>query len=193
MAFEVTQSPKRCFVAVGGQSLTPTKRRRCAPALLRSTPLATLQAKETLSPFAVPKLTSDEIIARLTAETSPNLLHRRHHGLTSSTSSALSSQQFPPASPPALETDSAATTSTVIAEVLSPPLPHPHHRDVPLLTLKQVGLVCERMLRERDEQIRQEYDRALACRLSEQYEAFLMFNHDQLQRRSGEEAASYVS
>jgi len=69
----------------------------------------------------------------------------------------------------------------------------PSHRDVPVFTLKQVGLVCERMLREKEEQIREEYDRTLACRLSEQYDAFLKFNHDQLHRRMGEEAASYVS
>lgn len=69
----------------------------------------------------------------------------------------------------------------------------PSHRDVPVLTLKEVGLVCERMLREKEEQIREEYDRALACRLSEQYDAFLKFNQDQLHLRIGEEAASYVS
>jgi len=66
-------------------------------------------------------------------------------------------------------------------------------KDVPLFTIKQVGLVCERMMKEREEKLQEEYDQILTAKLSEQYEAFLKFNQDQLHRQFGESAASYVS
>lgn len=49
--------------------------------------------------------------------------------------------------------------------------------------LLQVGIICERMLHEREVQIREEYDRALNYKLSEQYEAFVKFTNDQLQKQ----------
>lgn len=47
----------------------------------------------------------------------------------------------------------------------------------------QVGLICERMLKERESQIREEYDRVLNAKLSEQYDAFVKFTYDQIQKR----------
>jgi hypothetical protein len=47
----------------------------------------------------------------------------------------------------------------------------------------QVGLICERMLKERESQIREEYDRVLNTKLSEQYDAFVKFTYDQIQKR----------
>ena len=47
----------------------------------------------------------------------------------------------------------------------------------------QVGLICERMLKERESQIREEYDRVLNTKLSEQYDAFVRFTYDQIQKR----------
>jgi hypothetical protein len=44
-------------------------------------------------------------------------------------------------------------------------------------------MICERMLKERETEIRAEYDRVLSLKLAEQYDAFVKFNHDQLQRR----------
>jgi len=43
-------------------------------------------------------------------------------------------------------------------------------------------MLCERIVKEKTEELRQEYDQVLASKLAEQYEAFLKFNHDQLQR-----------
>lgn len=48
-------------------------------------------------------------------------------------------------------------------------------------------------MRERDEEVKEHYDRVLNCKLAEQYEAFLKFNHDQLHRRFGNSEMSYVS
>jgi hypothetical protein len=39
------------------------------------------------------------------------------------------------------------------------------------------------MLKERESQIREEYDRVLNTKLSEQYDAFVKFTYDQIQKR----------
>ncbi|XP_073991209.1 akirin-2-like [Rhodnius prolixus] len=67
-------------------------------------------------------------------------------------------------------------------------------RDKPLFTFRQVGMICERMLNERETQLREEYDRILNMKLSEQYDAFVKFSNDQLHRRFELSAApSYLS
>ena len=42
----------------------------------------------------------------------------------------------------------------------------PSKRDTPLFTFKQVSLVCDRMIKEREQQIREQYDKVLSCKLS---------------------------
>ena len=42
----------------------------------------------------------------------------------------------------------------------------PTKKETPLFTFKQVSLVCERMLKEREDRIRQEYDKVLTCKLA---------------------------
>lgn len=43
-------------------------------------------------------------------------------------------------------------------------------------------MICERMLREKESEIRQEYDNVLSQKLAEQYDAFVKFTYDQIQR-----------
>jgi len=62
-----------------------------------------------------------------------------------------------------------------------------------LLTLKQVNMICARLLKEREEKIREEYDTILSNKLNEQYEGFVRFTQDQLTRRFSELQFSYVS
>ncbi|KAB5517037.1 hypothetical protein PHYPO_G00184870 [Pangasianodon hypophthalmus] len=69
----------------------------------------------------------------------------------------------------------------------------PTKREQPLFSLKQVGLICERLLKEREEKVREEYEETLTSKLAEQYDTFVKFTHDQLMRRFGEQPASYVS
>lgn len=52
-----------------------------------------------------------------------------------------------------------------------------------------MSLICERMLKERETEIREEYDRVLTLKLAEQYDAFVKFTHDQLQKRFEANAA----
>ncbi|CAH8872683.1 unnamed protein product [Trichobilharzia szidati] len=64
---------------------------------------------------------------------------------------------------------------------------------VPIFTLPQVTALCERLMKEREDELREEYDNILSCKLAEQYEAFLKFNHDQLCSRFQNSPMSYVS
>lgn len=44
-------------------------------------------------------------------------------------------------------------------------------------------MICERMLKEREEKLREQYDAVLNTKLAEQYDAFVKFTYDQIQRR----------
>lgn len=50
-------------------------------------------------------------------------------------------------------------------------------------------MICERMLKEREEKLREQYDSVLTNKLAEQYDAFVKFTYDQIQRRWQSEAA----
>lgn len=70
----------------------------------------------------------------------------------------------------------------------------PSRAEKPIFTFKQVGLICERMLRERESEIREEYDNVLTTKLAEQYDAFVKFTYDQIQKNySSQTAPSYLS
>uniref|UniRef100_A0A8D2ZIE0 Akirin-2 n=1 Tax=Scophthalmus maximus TaxID=52904 RepID=A0A8D2ZIE0_SCOMX len=66
----------------------------------------------------------------------------------------------------------------------------PTRKEQPLFSLRQVGMICERLLKEREDKIREEYNEILTTKLAEQYDAFVKFTHDQLMRRFGEQPAS---
>ncbi|XP_034419491.1 akirin-2-like [Cyclopterus lumpus] len=69
----------------------------------------------------------------------------------------------------------------------------PTRKEQPLFTLRQVGMICERLLKEKEEKVREEYEETMTSKLAEQYDTFVKFTHDQLMRRFGEQPASYVS
>lgn len=55
--------------------------------------------------------------------------------------------------------------------------------DQPILSLKQVAIICNRLLRKQENELKQEYDKILNQKLAEQYETFVNFTHEQIQRR----------
>lgn len=59
--------------------------------------------------------------------------------------------------------------------------------------MNQVNMICERMLKERELHLREQYDKILTQKLSEQYDAFVKFTHEQIQRRFENSQCSYVS
>ncbi|GAB0089850.1 akirin [Sergentomyia squamirostris] len=64
--------------------------------------------------------------------------------------------------------------------------------DKALFTFKQVQLICSRMLKEQEDKLREQYDLILTSKLAEQYDVFVKFTYDQIQRRY-ESAPSYLS
>ncbi|XP_068180659.1 akirin-1 [Antennarius striatus] len=71
--------------------------------------------------------------------------------------------------------------------------PGASRKDQPSFTLKQVSYLCERLLKDHEEKIREEYEQILNTKLAEQYESFVKFTQDQIMRRYGARPASYVS
>ncbi|XP_036438410.1 akirin-2 [Colossoma macropomum] len=158
------------------------KRRRCAPALSpASSPQKYLRMEP--SPFGeVSRLSTEQILFNIKQEYK-RMQKRRHLESFQPSDSCCPLDSQPSTS---LSTHAALTG-------LSAGSSSPSRREQPLFTLKQVGMICERLLKEREEKVREEYDEILTTKLAEQYDAFVKFTHDQLMRRFGEQPASYVS
>ena len=77
-------------------------------------------------------------------------------------------------------------SDTVVKPILS-------HNDTPLFTMNQVNAICERLIREREQLVREEYDKILQQKLNEQYDAFVKFTHEQIQRKFESSQCTYVS
>ncbi|ESO83440.1 hypothetical protein LOTGIDRAFT_222669 [Lottia gigantea] len=150
-------------------------------------PISTPPAKQTKSQFfdASPKLTSEQIASRISMEL--KRMHRRrqlHYQGQDNVENQNSPQPSTSEQPACIGFDSSLHSNQ---NFTSP------KKDIPLFTFRQVSMICDRMIKDREEQIQVQYDSILASKLAEQYEAFLRFNHDQLQKRFGDAPMSYVS
>ncbi|XP_039603940.1 akirin-2 [Polypterus senegalus] len=163
------------------------KRRRCTPMSTPSSSSASPQKYLRLepSPFGEvsSRFTTEQILYNIKQEY--KRMQKRRHLETSfqQSDSCCSAEAHPNASilgGPTLPGSSSGSLS-------------PAKKDQPLFTLRQVGMICERLLKEREDKIREEYEEILTTKLAEQYDAFVKFTHDQLMRRFGEQPASYVS
>ena len=65
-------------------------------------------------------------------------------------------------------------------------------RDQPLFTLRQVETICNRLIQENEEKLREEYGHTLSEKLNEQYDAFLKFTHDHIQKQFSDTTCSYI-
>ncbi|XP_012216183.1 akirin-2 [Linepithema humile] len=167
----------------------PNKRRRCipmscaSPGTSASSPRGCPLPQKT-SPFdeIACKLTPEKMAANIREEI--RRLHRRKQlHFHPQTSGGDSSDMEGPSSP----SSPSASSSTPFSHSSS-------GKEKPLFTFRQVGLICERMLKEQETQIREEYDQILHIKLSEQYDAFVKFTYDQIQKRFESAAApSYLS
>jgi len=150
------------------------------------TPPPTKLHQLTPSPFAEvsPKLSKEEIAAKIGSELK-RLQRRRQLFSPSSCGQSASQERLSPPPTQELSIDTYPCSSTGASS--------PKQKDVPLFTFRQVTMICERMCQEHEEKIRESYDKVLNDKLSEQYEAFLKFNHDQLRKKFGNAPMSYVS
>jgi len=161
------------------QSPRPAKRRRFAP--LGISPTIPPTRDGSLSPFAsgAARLTTEAITTNIREEM--RRLYRRkqlHFG-------DASGRPVSPNNTNAADSSSSNSGSPKMTDTT---------KDKPLFTFRQVGLICERMLRERETELRETYEQALATKLAEQYDTFVKFTYDQLQKRFESSAApSYLS
>lgn len=159
------------------------KRRRCAPIMSTAAAGSSSSPQKYLrmepSPFgevASSTLTTEQILHNIKQEYK-RLQKRRH---LESSSPQHHGEACCPVDLHAVPSGSSGSTS-------------PTRKEQPLFSLRQVGMICERLLKERQDKIREEYNEILTSKLAEQYDAFVKFTHDQLMRRFGEQPASYVS
>lgn len=182
----------------GPHSLTPRAAKRArrlaggGPFAARQHAMAAAAAAATVSPFqdAAPKLSTELIAESVCNEV--RRLQRRKQLQSSGGLMGSSPPMSPPGSPnglaglgPSTSTGVSGTSSASATASCGP-----------LFTFKQVNLICERMLREREEELRQYYDRVLNDKLAEQYDAFVRFTQDQIHRRFADDrsgAPSYCS
>lgn len=180
----------------------PTKRRRCHPfgspstsnaqnspslstsaAAAASSNSAMRVMEPKPSPFAeavCPKLTPEKMAQNITEEI--KRLHRRKQ-LTFNTGN-MERMQDSESSGSEMGPDSPRRPDSPPSMV--------KHPEKALFTFKQVQMICERMLKEREDSLREQYDAVLTNKLAEQYDAFVKFTYDQIQRRY-EAAPSYLS
>jgi len=172
------------------------KRRRCMPMCIPSSASTSKCHEPTPFGEVASKLTQEQILANVREEVkrlqrrkqlnfSHNQANVNHHPQDSAMCESPTSPASPASCPrsPSPFTSSASSNQTNQAS-----------KEKPLFTFKQVSLICERMLKERETEIREEYDRVLTLKLAEQYDAFVKFTHDQLQKRFEANAApSYLS
>lgn len=173
----------------------PTKRRRCHPfggpstsnaqnspsSSSSSSAMRVMEPKP--SPFAeavCPKLTPEKMAQNITEEI--KRLHRRKQ-LTFNTGN-MERMQDSESSGSEMGPDSPRRPDSPPSMV--------KHPEKALFTFKQVQMICERMLKEREDALREQYDAVLTNKLAEQYDAFVKFTYDQIQRRY-EAAPSYLS
>lgn len=63
-----------------------------------------------------------------------------------------------------------------------------------LFNFKQLHRICSRTIQERNDKLREEYEKSLKGKLAEQYDTFVKFTFDQILKRSEDEVkASYLS
>nr|CAD7446870.1 unnamed protein product [Timema bartmani] len=157
----------------------PSKRQRCSQMYM--SPSSPTRHEMNTSPFeaAHTKMTPEKMAARIREEFR-RMNRRKQLNYSVGDGHDSGSSDVPmdsPGSPPSCSMASSYGT-----------------KEKPLFTFQQVGMICERMLKEQEGRVREEYDRILHMKLSEQYDTFVKFTYDQLRNRfESEGMPSYLS
>jgi len=177
------------------------KRRRCMPMCIpTTTPSSKCHEPSSFGEVAT-TLTPEQILANVREEVK-RLQRRKQLSFSHSHASvnhhpqdsAMCESPTSPASPASPASCSRSPSPFTTSASSSSSTANHTPKEKPLFTFKQVSLICERMMKEREAEIREEYDRVLTLKLAEQYDAFVKFTHDQLQKRFEANAApSYLS
>uniref|UniRef100_A0A8C7TFP3 Akirin 1 n=1 Tax=Oncorhynchus mykiss TaxID=8022 RepID=A0A8C7TFP3_ONCMY len=134
------------------------------------------------------RLTPEQIFQNIRQEYSRYQRRRQLEGAFNQSEAACSSTDAPssaltaPSSPPGASQESAQEIRKLSSGA--------SRKDQPSFTLRQVSYLCERLLKDHEEKIREEYEQILNTKLAEQYESFVKFTQDQIMRRYGARPAS---
>lgn len=66
------------------------------------------------------------------------------------------------------------------------------NNDPLVLTIRQTQTICEKLIKDREQKLREEYDRILASKLAEQYDTFVRYTHDHIEKSISHQS-SYLS
>jgi len=127
---------------------------------------------------------SNDLMERIKHE-AKRLIKRKQMSIGNTVTTSSSQQLDINSSPNKIETNKTVATKTSLTTI--------NHNDIPIFSMNQVNLICDRVLKEREQSIREQYDKILTQKLSEQYDAFVKFTHEQIQRRFENSQCSYVS
>uniref|UniRef100_A0A914WMX0 Akirin n=2 Tax=Plectus sambesii TaxID=2011161 RepID=A0A914WMX0_9BILA len=152
-------------------------------------------SKQPAGPFSSvtgAKLSSEQLETYLRAEVSylkrRKLIPRRRGDQPSSGYRA-------PGSPNQSSDSDEDNGSSVLTNTASKPVnAHADLYDRAQFSLKQVQLICERLLKEQEMRLRYEYETVLNQRLEEQHDQYVRFTQDQIERRfDNSDDISYLS
>lgn len=63
----------------------------------------------------------------------------------------------------------------------------------PVLTVRQTQTICEKIIKDREQKLREEYDKILISKLAEQHDTFVKYTHDHIEKRYNETNSHYQS
>lgn len=168
----------------------PSKRRRYGGMGSPSTSAVTPAREEVISPFAAvtPSLTTEQISTHIREEMKRLNRRRQLYNVEEKETSGMGAGSGPPS-----PGNNGGTTDFNLESLGSPSSSTYQNKDKPLFTFRQVGLICERMMKEREDCLREMYDQVLSTKLAEQYDMFVKFTYDQIQKRYEAAPPSYLS
>lgn len=135
------------------------------------------------SPGSPEPMMADSTASTASDRASTSGIARRHATVTASAAASAASTQPGPSSPQ----KSLNSSNNLVMSKSS-------KGERPVFTLKQMTMICEKLCKERTDQVRQEYDQILQQKLSEQYDAFVKFVDHQIQQRFNQsQLPSYLS
>jgi len=137
------------------------------------------------SPGSPEPMMADSTASTASDRASTSGIARRHATVTASAASVASAASTQPG--PSSPQKSLNSSNNLVMSKSS-------KGERPVFTLKQMTMICEKLCKERTDQVRQEYDQILQQKLSEQYDAFVKFVDHQIQQRFNQsQLPSYLS
>jgi len=207
-------SPKRRRCSTNRSAFAPSNSSKSAAAQERKLDVQSLSdgLSEPISQFPrLPSMETSEILNSVTANYRQlkrrRLLPPKSPKQSSAPGGSTPPRSDPRSSPPSSSSDSDEfgnpTTQKIkkISESLqernchspeakkSQPMPDQIIR----LTFRNVATICEALLKQRENSIREEYDKVLQQKLAEQYEVFCRYSQDQLRQHKPSSSSSYIS